>query len=106
MGFGYWSLSAYLKNRVKQAVSFIGAYEEAVAEEARRQGVDGIICGHIHHAADRHMGPVHYLNCGDWGESCTAIVETMGGELNLIHWCADRGRTPGEGTPALAAAHA
>lgn len=86
LGLGYWSFSAYLKNRVKQAVSFIGAYEEAVAEEARRQGADGIICGHIHHAADRRFGPIHYLNCGDWVESCTAIAETMDGELRLISW--------------------
>ena len=86
LGLGYWSLSAYLKYRVKQAVSFIGAYEEALAEEARRQNTDGIICGHIHHSANRHIGPVHYLNCGDWVESCTAIVELMNGELRLIRW--------------------
>jgi UDP-2,3-diacylglucosamine pyrophosphatase LpxH len=86
LGLGYWSLSAYLKGRVKQAVSFIGAYEEAVAEEARRRNTHGVICGHIHHAADRRIGPVHYLNCGDWVESCTAIVETMDGALRLVHW--------------------
>ena len=85
LGLGYWSLSAYLKNRLKQAVSFIGSYEEAVAAEARRQRADGIICGHIHHPADRCIEGVHYLNCGDWVESCTAIVETQAGELRLIH---------------------
>lgn len=89
LGLGYWSFSAYLKNRVKKAVAFIGAYEEAVAGEARRHGADGIICGHIHHAADRQIGDVHYLNCGDWVESCTAIVESRAGELRLIHWDAD-----------------
>lgn len=89
LGLGYWSLSAYLKNRVKKAVAFIGAYEEAVAGEARRHGADGIICGHIHHAADRQMGDVHYLNCGDWVESCTAIVESHSGELRLLRWNAD-----------------
>ncbi len=89
LGLGYWSLSAYLKNRVKKAVAFIGAYEEAVAGEARRHGADGIICGHIHHAADRQMGDVHYLNCGDWVESCTAIVESRSGELRLLRWNAD-----------------
>lgn len=94
LGLGYWSLSAYLKYRVKQAVSYIGAYEDAVAEEARRQGADGIICGHIHHAADRQIGSVHYLNCGDWVESATAIVETSRGELNLIKWSADAHRRP------------
>ncbi len=89
LGLGYWSFSAYLKSRVKKAVAFIGAYEEAVAGEARRHGADGIICGHIHHAADRRIGDVHYLNCGDWVESCTAIVESRAGELRLIHWNAD-----------------
>lgn len=89
LGLGYWSFSAYLKNRVKKAVAFIGAYEEAVAGEARRHGTDGIICGHIHHAADRQIGDVHYMNCGDWVESCTAIVESHAGELRLVHWSAD-----------------
>ena len=84
LGLGYWSLSAYLKNRVKTAVSFIGAYEDAVATEARRQNADGIICGHIHHPADRVIGDVHYLNCGDWVESCTAIVETHEGLLRVV----------------------
>ncbi len=91
-GFGYWSLSAYLKQRVKKAVNFIGAFEHAVATEARRQNADGIICGHIHHAADRHVDGIHYLNCGDWVESCTAIVEAKSGELRLVHWDPDAGR--------------
>lgn len=86
LGLGYWSLSGYLKYRVKKAVSFIGAYESAVAQEARGRHADGIICGHIHHAANRMIGPVHYLNCGDWVESRTAIVETMDGELRLLNW--------------------
>jgi UDP-2,3-diacylglucosamine pyrophosphatase LpxH len=86
LGFGYWSLSAFLKQRVKSAVSFIGEYEEALAEVARRHRVDGVVCGHIHFAADRRIGDVHYLNCGDWVESCTAIVETRSGDLNLIRW--------------------
>jgi UDP-2,3-diacylglucosamine pyrophosphatase LpxH len=67
-------------------VAFIGAFEEAVAAEARRREADGIICGHIHHAADRSFDGVHYLNCGDWVESCTAIVESHAGELQVIHW--------------------
>jgi UDP-2,3-diacylglucosamine pyrophosphatase LpxH len=84
-GFGYWSLSAYLKNRVKKAVAFIGAFEEAVASEARRRAVHGIICGHIHQAADRTFKDVHYLNCGDWVESCTAVAETMDGLMRVLH---------------------
>jgi UDP-2,3-diacylglucosamine pyrophosphatase LpxH len=94
LGFGYWSLSSYLKNRVKHAVSFIGAYEDAVAAEAHRNGVDGIICGHIHQAADRQIGDVHYLNCGDWVESCTAIAEQMDGTMVLIKWSPDMVRVP------------
>jgi UDP-2,3-diacylglucosamine pyrophosphatase LpxH len=94
LGFSYWSLSAYLKNRVKRAVSFIGAYEEAVAAQARRHGADGIICGHIHHAADRMIGNVHYLNCGDWVESCTAIAEGFDGVLHLIRWSVDNAIAP------------
>jgi UDP-2,3-diacylglucosamine pyrophosphatase LpxH len=86
LGFGYWSLSAYLKHRVKKAVAFIGAFEEAVASEARRRGVDGIICGHIHSAADRRFHGTHYLNCGDWVESCTAVIETHAGELRMLQW--------------------
>ena len=86
LGLGYWSLSAYLKYRVKKAVAFIGAFEEAVATEARRRGADGIICGHIHHASDRNVHGTHYLNCGDWVESCTAVVETHDGELRVIQW--------------------
>jgi UDP-2,3-diacylglucosamine pyrophosphatase LpxH len=85
-GFGYWSLSGYLKYRVKKAVSYIGAFEEAVAGEARRRGVDGIICGHIHAAADRRFHGTHYLNCGDWVESCTAVVETHAGEMRVLQW--------------------
>jgi UDP-2,3-diacylglucosamine pyrophosphatase LpxH len=86
LGLGYWSLSAYLKYRVKSAVSFIGAFEEAVAAEARRRAAHGIICGHIHHAADRTFEGVHYINCGDWVESCTAVVETQDGRLCILRW--------------------
>ena len=85
-GLGFWSLSAYLKYRVKSAVSFISAYEEAVAAEARRNGADGVVCGHIHHASERTIDGVHYLNCGDWVESCTAIVETPDGDMRILRW--------------------
>jgi UDP-2,3-diacylglucosamine pyrophosphatase LpxH len=86
LGFGYWSLSQYLKLRVKSAVNFIGEFEHALAEEARRRHVDGVICGHIHHAADRPMAGVRYLNCGDWVESCTALAEDDTGKIHLIRW--------------------
>ncbi|MCC0008678.1 MAG: UDP-2,3-diacylglucosamine diphosphatase [Hyphomicrobiaceae bacterium] len=89
LGLGYWSLSAYLKNRIKTAVNFIGEFEHALADVARLRGVDGVICGHIHHAADRVIDGVHYLNCGDWVESCTAILETRAGDMKIVRWQVD-----------------
>jgi UDP-2,3-diacylglucosamine pyrophosphatase LpxH len=89
-GFEFWSLSAFLKARVKQAVMFVGAFEEAVAVEARRRDVDGVICGHIHTAADRQFGDLRYLNTGDWVESCTAVAEMPNGEMRVIHWQQER----------------
>lgn len=85
-GLGYWSLSAFLKRRVKGAVNFIGEFEKALSDVARQHGADGIICGHIHTAADRMIDGIHYLNCGDWVESCTAVVETQDGELRVLDW--------------------
>lgn len=85
-GFTYWSLSAYLKHKAKTAVEFIGKYESALAEEARRREIDGIICGHIHHAEMRDMEGVLYCNDGDWVESCTALVEDESGRLRIINW--------------------
>jgi len=86
LGFSYWSLSAYLKNRVKNAVEYISAYETFIADEARRHHVDGVVCGHIHHAEMRMIGNALYCNDGDWVESCTALVEDFKGELSLINW--------------------
>jgi UDP-2,3-diacylglucosamine pyrophosphatase LpxH len=86
LGLGYWSLSSYLKLRVKSAVNFIGEFERKLASEAKRREADGVICGHIHHAASHQFGDIHYLNTGDWVESCTAIGETYDGEFQLIRW--------------------
>ncbi|NVJ70986.1 MAG: UDP-2,3-diacylglucosamine diphosphatase [Alphaproteobacteria bacterium] len=86
MGYPYWSLSSYLKHKVKNAVEYIGKYEEAVAHEAERMGVDGVICGHIHHAERRFFGEIEYMNDGDWVESCTALVEGMDGSFEILHW--------------------
>jgi UDP-2,3-diacylglucosamine pyrophosphatase LpxH len=100
LGLGYWSLSAYLKYRVKTAVNFIGDFEQALADEAKRQSVEGVICGHIHHAASRHFGSIHYLNSGDWVESCTAICETADGNFELIRWYdVMRARSEGSSAP-------
>ncbi|MBU2583080.1 MAG: UDP-2,3-diacylglucosamine diphosphatase [Alphaproteobacteria bacterium] len=86
LGLGYWSLSSYLKLRVKSAVNFIGEFERKLSAEAQRRNADGVICGHIHHAASNQIDDIHYLNCGDWVESCTAIGETEDGEFELIRW--------------------
>jgi UDP-2,3-diacylglucosamine pyrophosphatase LpxH len=86
MGFGYWSLSAFLKGKVKNALQFIENFEGAVADEARRRGVDGVICGHIHKAEMRDIDGITYINDGDWVESCTALVEHMDGRLELLEW--------------------
>ena len=90
MGFSYWSLSAYLKHKVKNAVAFISAFETLVADEARRQQVDGVVCGHIHQIDMRMIGPVLYCNDGDWVESCTALVEDKDGKLSIIDWTKER----------------
>ena len=86
LGFGYWSLSAYLKTRVKNALQFIENFEAAVSEEARRRGVDGVICGHIHKAEMRDIDGIAYVNDGDWVESCTAVVEHPDGRLEILQW--------------------
>lgn len=86
LGLGYWSLSAFLKQKVKHAVSYIGDFEQALAQEAERQGADGVICGHIHHATRRMIGKVEYMNCGDWVESGTALVEHHDGSFEIIRW--------------------
>ena len=86
LGLEYWSLSAYLKHKVKKAVNFISDFEVAVAHEARRRGFDGVVCGHIHHAEIRTVEGVLYCNDGDWVESRTALVEHMDGRLEIVHW--------------------
>ncbi|HEU5246607.1 MAG TPA: UDP-2,3-diacylglucosamine diphosphatase [Candidatus Udaeobacter sp.] len=85
-GLGYWSLSAYAKQRVKDAVSFIGKFEAAVAHYAERYRVDAVLCGHIHSPAIREFGKVTYYNCGDWVESCSALVEGGDGIISLVNY--------------------
>lgn len=86
LGLPYWSFSSWAKLKVKKAVNFIGAFQQVVADEARRAGVDGVICGHIHHAVMEDLDGIHYVNTGDWVESCTAIAEHADGQLELITW--------------------
>jgi UDP-2,3-diacylglucosamine pyrophosphatase LpxH len=94
LGMPYWSLSKYLKHKVKNAVSFIAKYESAMAQEAKRRGVDGVVCGHIHHAEIRDIDGILYCNDGDWVESCTAIVEHPDGRLEIVDWTAERTYAP------------
>ncbi len=92
LGYPYWSLSAYLKYKVKNAVSFIARFEEALAEAARRRNVDGVVCGHIHHAEIRRFGEILYINDGDWVESCSAVVEHPDGALEIVRWWSSHDR--------------
>jgi UDP-2,3-diacylglucosamine pyrophosphatase LpxH len=85
-GLNYWSLSAFLKHKVKDAVAFIDRFETAMADEARRRGVAGVICGHIHKAEIREFDGVRYLNDGDWVESCTALIERFDGGFEIVNW--------------------
>jgi UDP-2,3-diacylglucosamine pyrophosphatase LpxH len=86
MGLPYWSLSAWLKHKVKNAAQYISRFEEIVAHEAQLRGVDGVVCGHIHHAEIRMIGDVLYLNDGDWVESCSALVEDARGNMEILRW--------------------
>lgn len=103
LGYPYWSLSAWMKRQVKGAVMAIDRFEVALATEAKRRGLDGVICGHIHHAEMRHVHGVLYMNDGDWVESCTALVEHPDGRFELIDWPARqraRAAAAGENVPA------
>jgi UDP-2,3-diacylglucosamine pyrophosphatase LpxH len=86
LGFPYWSLAAYLKHKVKNAVNFISQFEQSLAQEARRHQVDGVVCGHIHKASIETVNGVLYCNDGDWVESCTALVERHDGSLAVLQW--------------------
>jgi UDP-2,3-diacylglucosamine pyrophosphatase LpxH len=86
LGLPYWSFSKWAKLKVKNAVNFIGDFEETLAAEARKRGVDGVICGHIHHATIRDIDGITYVNTGDFVESCSAIAEHFDGRLELLHW--------------------
>jgi UDP-2,3-diacylglucosamine pyrophosphatase LpxH len=100
LGLPYWSLSGYLKHKVKRAVAYVGDFEAALAREARRRGVDGVVCGHIHRAELREIDGIVYANDGDWVESLTALAEHVDGRLEIIDWSA-----PAGARVAAAAAH-
>ncbi|MGE5152994.1 MAG: UDP-2,3-diacylglucosamine diphosphatase [Bdellovibrio bacteriovorus] len=90
---GYWSLAGYAKRKVKTALQFIFDYEESAIRHVRERGLDGIVCGHIHWAAIKEIDGLLYANCGDWVDSCSAILEHLDGRLELVVW---------DGRPSLA----
>lgn len=106
LGYPYWSLSQWLKRQVKEAVKAIDRFETALAGEARRRGLDGVVCGHIHHAEMRMVNGVLYMNDGDWVESCTALVEHADGRFELVDWARENRLTfwQGAGRAPVAAA--
>jgi UDP-2,3-diacylglucosamine pyrophosphatase LpxH len=97
LGLTYWSLSQWAKLKVKNAVNFIGEYEQTLAAQAHRRDVDGVICGHIHHAMIRDIAGLRYINCGDWVESCSAVIEHFDGTFEVVRWTAPQ--------PLLASPH-
>lgn len=101
LGLPYWSLSAYLKHKVKKALNYVTDFENAVAHEAAKKGYQGVVCGHIHRAEMRDVNGVLYCNDGDWVESRSALVETVSGQLELLHW---RAHMPASNAPVMKAA--
>ena len=94
LGFGYWSVSKYLKLQIKRAVSYIFQFESNLTDYCRRKGFDGIICGHIHTAEIKNIDGVVYMNDGDWVESCTALVEHHDGRWEIVNWTKIKDESP------------
>lgn len=90
LGFGYWSLSKFLKGRVKKAVDFMFQFEKTLTDYARKRGFDGVICGHIHNAEIKNINDIVYMNDGDWVESCTALVEHWDGRWEIVTWTQEK----------------
>jgi UDP-2,3-diacylglucosamine pyrophosphatase LpxH len=107
LGYPYWSLSQWLKRQVKEAVKAIDRFETALSHEAKSRGMDGVICGHIHHAEMRMVNGILYMNDGDWVESCTALVEHQDGRFELLDWshrqAVSMGKTTSTPAPDLVA---
>ncbi len=98
LGLPYWSLSAFLKHKVKNAVKYISDFEGAVVKAARSRDADGVVCGHIHTAEIHEVDGILYCNDGDWVESCTALVEHMDGQLEIVRWVDLTGMSVGDRT--------
>ena len=95
LGLPYWSFSAWAKLKVKNAVNFIGSFEQELAAEAKKRGVDGVVCGHIHHPIIRNMEGVVYVNTGDFVESCSLVVEHYDGRFEIVAWADLKSLTAG-----------
>lgn len=91
VGLPYWSMSAYAKHKVKEAVNFVSDFEDSVAYECRQRGFDGVVCGHIHYAEARKIDGIDYYNTGDWVESCTAVTEDFDGNMQVVNWAEQAG---------------
>lgn len=100
-GFGYWSLSQCVKDKVKDVVNYVGRYEAILSEECKRQKYDGVICGHVHSATYKNLNGIQYWNCGDWVESCTAIIEEMSGAMQIVRWTEVQGVEVGHNAAVL-----
>lgn len=98
---GHWSLAGYAKRKIKKALQFIFDFEDSVAHHARSRGFQGVICGHIHWAAIKDIGGVAYVNCGDWVDSCTAVVEHLDGRLEIVDWQAMSAEQPSTPSSSL-----
>ncbi|MCW5624295.1 MAG: UDP-2,3-diacylglucosamine diphosphatase, partial [Burkholderiales bacterium] len=98
---GYWSLAGFAKRKVKGALQFIYNFEDSVIRAVKARGVDGVVCGHIHAAAIKEIDGMTYINCGDWVDSCTAIVEHHDGQMELVHWIAEPAVSDGLVAPEL-----
>lgn len=101
LGLPYWSFSGWSKGKVKKAVNYIGDFERAVATDVGKADLDGVVCGHIHKAAIKPSDGFVYLNCGDWVDSCTALIERFDGTIELVDWADPVARAPFEGKPLL-----
>jgi UDP-2,3-diacylglucosamine pyrophosphatase LpxH len=99
-GFGYWSFASYIKLKAKSAMKYVNDYETALIQYAEKVGVDGIICGHIHRPEIRAVGPIQYLNCGDWVENCTALAEDFDGQIRLLRFQKHDSRPGADPEPA------
>jgi UDP-2,3-diacylglucosamine pyrophosphatase LpxH len=98
----YWPLAERIKLNIAASVRYITQFEQIAASHARAQGYDGVVCGHIHRANLREIEGTLYCNTGDWVESCSALIERMNGELQLLRWPLGAQLSPRSEAPLVA----